>query len=265
MSPQATAFGTQGRSWGVWSPERRRPEEAVGLPSMSRCGWRIELGLGFGFGLGTGGYSYLPGWRAVEYAPGRTLHRPSAHAARCRHAHRQAIRRGSSLVAGRGQIAEADQMQDALCSIQHSAFSQLTAGRATANEGGDVGPAARCVDTGNARGYVTLHILVLVSESSTSVRGVRCACGVLCGSLLRSRSRSRSRSASGAAVRKLEGRRADNSDVNGVLSETPRCQRLQCVVCPGSDPGRWSMGGPWPASRAFGRLLLYGAAREYGP
>ena len=69
MSPQATAFGTQGRSSGVWSPERRRPGEAVWLPSMSRCGWRIGLGLGLGLGLGTGGYSYLPGWRAVEYAP----------------------------------------------------------------------------------------------------------------------------------------------------------------------------------------------------
>ena len=127
-----------------------------------------------------------------------------------------------------------------------------------------MGPAARCVDIGNARGYVTLHILVLVSQSSTSVRGVRCACGVLCGSLLRSRSRSRS--ASDAAVRKLEGRRADNSDINGVLSEMPAIamRRDSCAQVLIPVDGRWSMGGPWPASRAFGRLLLYGAAREYG-
>ena len=108
---------------------------------------------------------------------------------------------------------------------------------------------------------VTLRyiLLVLVSESSTSVRGVRYAC---CGSLLRSRSRS----ASGAAVRKLEGRRADNSDINGVLSEMPAIamRRDSCAQVLIPVDGRWSMGGPWPASRAFGRLLLYGAAREYG-
>ena len=173
MSPQATAFGTQGRSWGVWSPERRRPEEAVGLPSMSRCGWRIELGLGFGFGLGTGGYSYLPGWRAVEYAPGRTLHRPSAHAARCRHAHRQAIRRGSSLVAGRGQIAEA---ADARCKIQHSAFSiQSAYGRASDGERG-----WGCGPGGAVRGHWERTRLRYVTHPCPrlSVFDVRARCAV---------------------------------------------------------------------------------------
>ena len=151
-------------------------------------------------------------------------------------------------------------MQDARSSIQ-SAY-----GRASDGERG-----WGCGPGGAVLGHLGTHavtlryiLLVLVSESSTSVRGVRYACGVLCGSLLRSRPRLRSRSASGAAVRKLEGRRADNRNIEWGVVRDASDRNASCAQVLITVDGRWGAHGQL-RERAFGRLLLlYGAAREYG-
>ena len=82
MSAQATAFGTQGRSWGFWSPERRRPGGAVGLPAVVRCGWRIGLGLGLGLGMREDGLQLvlLAALAGCPVGSRETLCRLSAHA-----------------------------------------------------------------------------------------------------------------------------------------------------------------------------------------
>ena len=116
----------------------------------------------------------------------------------------------SWLVARRWKRADSRSRPDARCKIQHSITSiQSAYGSPSDGERG-----WGCGPGGAVLGHWERTRLRYVTHPCPRLFDVRtrCACGVLCGSLLRSRPRLRSRSASGAAVRKLEGRRADNSN-----------------------------------------------------